>query len=83
MIITSRFNVYPREVEVVLDMHPLVETSRVLSKPDMMRGEIVKARVVPKKGKTIDEKDLFRHCRTYLSPYKVPREIEIAEHLES
>ncbi|HQB30934.1 MAG TPA: AMP-binding protein [Syntrophales bacterium] len=83
MIITSGFNVYPREVEVVLDMHPLVETSRVLSKPDMMRGEIVKARVVPKKGKTIDEKDLFRHCRTYLSPYKVPREIEIAEHLES
>jgi len=75
--------VYPREVEMVLDSHPLVETSRVVSKPDMMRGEIVKALIVTKKGKILDDKDIFRHCRTYLSPYKVPREVEFVDDLES
>lgn len=83
MIITSGFNVYPREVETVLEMHPLVKTSRVVSKPDMMRGEIVRAQVVPKKGEPLDEKELIRHCRTYLSPYKVPRRVEFVEDLES
>ncbi|GAI60144.1 unnamed protein product, partial [marine sediment metagenome] len=38
MIITSSFNVYPREIEIVLNMHPAVESSRVLSKPDLMRA---------------------------------------------
>ena len=83
MIITSGFNVYPREVEVVLERHPLVAACRVTSKPDMMRGEIVKALVVPKKGNILDDKELFRYCRTYLSPYKVPREVEFVDNLES
>jgi long-chain acyl-CoA synthetase len=76
MIITSGFNVYPREVEIVLEMHPAVQTARVESKEDLMRGEIVKALIVKKPGVEVDDKEILRHCRAYLSSYKLPREIE-------
>jgi len=82
MIITSAFNVYPREVEIVLEMHPAVESSRVTGKPDLMRGEIVKALIVKKEESTVNEKEIMRHCRTYLSSYKVPREVEFVESLD-
>jgi len=76
MIITSGFNVYPLEVEIVLEMHPAVQTARVESKEDLMRGEIVKALIVKKPGLEVDDKEILRHCRAYLSSYKLPREIE-------
>jgi long-chain acyl-CoA synthetase len=79
MVITSGFNVYPREVEIVLEMHPAVRQARIDSKPDLMRGEIVKAFIVPKAGAPADEKDILRHCRNYLSSYKIPREIEFVD----
>ena len=81
MIITSGYNVYPREVEGILDIHPAVKSSRVIGKPDLMRGEIVKALIV--KGANVDaeEKDIIRHCRQYLSPYKCPREVEFVENM--
>ncbi len=79
MIITSGFNVYPREVETVLNMHPAVEKSRVSGKEDLMRGEIVKAHIVLKKGQSADDKEIIRYCKTYLSNYKVPREVDFVQ----
>jgi long-chain acyl-CoA synthetase len=79
MIITSGFNVYPKEVETVLLLHPAVAAAEVISKPDLLRGEIVKARIVTRPGLSTDEKDLLKHCRVYLSSYKQPREIEFVE----
>jgi len=76
MIITSGFNVYPRETEIVLGLHPAVQAARIVGKEDLLRGEIVKAVVVKKPGAEIEERELLKHCRTYLSSYKVPREIE-------
>ncbi len=77
MIITSGFNVYPEEVEQAIALHPAVETSVVSAKADFLRGEIVRARVLLKEGIQLDEKDILQHCRLYLSPYKVPREIQL------
>lgn len=82
MIITSGFNVYPREVEDVLLMHSDVAAARVVGKPDMMRGETVKAIVVKRKGAEIDGKTVMKHCRTYLSPYKTPRTVEFVERFD-
>ncbi|MBE0559137.1 MAG: long-chain fatty acid--CoA ligase [Proteobacteria bacterium] len=82
MIITSGFNVYPREIEIVLGLHPAVQEARVVGKEDLLRGEIVKALVVKKPGADAEEKELLRHCRAYLSTYKVPREIEFVERIE-
>jgi long-chain acyl-CoA synthetase len=79
MIITSGYNVYPREVEMVLNMHPAVKDSRVVSKLDLMRGEVVKALVIKNEGAADTEKTILRHCRIYLSSYKVPRELEFVE----
>jgi long-chain acyl-CoA synthetase len=79
LIITSGFNVYPKEVEDVLNMHPAVKSARVTGKQDLMRGEIVKAEIVIDKGTVIDEKEIIRHCRLYLSAYKIPREVEFTE----
>ncbi len=79
MIITSGFNVYPREIEIVLGLHPAVQEARIVGKEDLLRGEIVKALVVKKPGAEIEERELLKHCRIYLSAYKVPREIEFIE----
>jgi long-chain acyl-CoA synthetase len=79
MIITSGFNVYPREVETVLNMHPAVQASRVAGKEDLMRGEIVKAHIVLKEGHGADEKEIIRYCKIYLSNYKVPREVDFVQ----
>jgi long-chain acyl-CoA synthetase len=79
MIITSGYNVYPREVEGILDNHPAVKSSRVMGKPDLMRGEIVKALIVKSDTTDANEKEIIRHCRQYLSPYKCPREVEFVE----
>ncbi|MEA3470171.1 MAG: AMP-binding protein [Thermodesulfobacteriota bacterium] len=79
MIITSGYNVYPREVEGIIDIHPAVKSSRVMGKSDLMRGEIVKALIVKGDNADADEKDIIRHCRQYLSPYKCPREVEFVE----
>jgi long-chain acyl-CoA synthetase len=79
MIITSGFNVYPREVETLLNLHPAVQISRVSGKKDLMRGEVVKAEVVLKNGHFPDDKEIIRYCKIYLSNYKVPREVEFVK----
>lgn len=81
MIITSGFNVYPREVETVLKMHPAVKAVSISGKEDMMRGEIVKASIVLKEGQSVDEKEIIRYCKIYLSSYKVPREVEFVQEI--
>lgn len=82
MIITSGFNVYPLEIEQILSLHPGVLTSSVIGKPDLLRGEIVKALVVKRPNFSVDEKAITRHCREYLSSYKIPREIEFVESID-
>ncbi|MCK9229744.1 MAG: AMP-binding protein [Syntrophales bacterium] len=82
MIITSGFNVYPKEVETILTMHKAIRKCVVVGKEDLMRGEIIKALVVLEKGITADAKEIMRHCRHYLASYKVPREIEFVERID-
>jgi len=81
MIITSGFNVYPKEVEDVLRMHPAVKEARVEGKEDLLRGEIVRALIVRDPAHEADERQIMRHCRRYLSSYKVPREVAFVEKL--
>jgi acyl-coenzyme A synthetase/AMP-(fatty) acid ligase len=60
-------------------MHPAVKDSMVIGKEDLMRGEVLKALVIKKDGMPDTEKSILRHCRMYLSTYKVPRELEFVE----
>lgn len=79
MIITSGFNVYPKEIEDVLNMHPAVRQAEVVGKKDLMRGEVVLVRIILKSGASVDDKEILKYCRTYLSSYKVPREVKFVE----
>jgi len=83
MIITSGFNVYPKEIEDVLNMHPAVREVEIVGKKDLMRGEVVLARIVLKDGAAVNEKEIFKYCRTYLSSYKVPREVEFVQNIDN
>ncbi|GAB5603584.1 hypothetical protein FJNA_21100 [Thermus sp. FJN-A] len=83
MIIAGGYNIYPREVEEVLYIHPAVLEAAVVGVPDAYRGETVKAFVVLKpeyRGK-VTEKELEEHCRKNLAAYKVPRLWEFREEL--
>ncbi|KWT92083.1 MULTISPECIES: AMP-binding protein [unclassified Variovorax] len=74
LIIVGGYNVYPREIEEVLQEHPAVLEAAVVGKPDSYRGEILLAFVVPRPGMddATDETALGRHCAERLARYKQP-----------
>lgn len=80
MILVSGFNVYPNEIEAVLSQHPDVAEVAVIGILDEWSGEAVKAFVVARS--TSPSADQLRgFCRERLAPYKIPREIVIADAL--
>lgn len=81
MIISGGENVYPAEVERVLDQHPNVLASGVYGRPDPYWGETVAAAVVLRRDATEDEADLISHVRAHLARYKCPRHIRFVDDL--
>jgi len=78
IILCSGYNVYPREVEEVLFMHPAIGEAAAIGVPDPYRGETVKAFVVLKAGKTATEAEVIAFCKERLAPFKVPKAVEFA-----
>ena len=76
MIIVSGFNVYPCDVEQVLNQHPDVEESACVGIDHKVSGQSVKAFVVKKSGSKLDKHTLTEHCKEHLTHYKIPRKIE-------
>lgn len=81
MMIISGENVFPREIEEVLDRHPSVKASAVIGMPDESRGELPIAFVELKEGESFDEVALRTWCRENLAQFKVPREIRLLDPL--
>ena len=81
MIIRSGMNIYPAEVEAVLHEHPKVLEALVIGIPDAVRGELVKAFVVPRDGVELSEDELLAFCRQNLAKYKVPSAVEMRDGL--
>ncbi len=75
MIITGGLNVYPREVELVLESHPAVAEAAVAGVPHDHWGEQVTAWVVLRPGWAFDEEELVTHVRTALAGYKTPKRV--------
>jgi acyl-CoA synthetase (AMP-forming)/AMP-acid ligase II len=75
MIITGGLNVYPREVEIVLEAHPSVAEAAVAGLPHERWGEQVTAWVVVRDGHGFDEAALIAHARTQLAGYKCPKRV--------
>jgi len=76
MINVSGFNVYPNEVEQVIDTFEGVLESACVSAHDEKSGEVVKAYIVRENSKQVDIEQLLAHCRTQLTAYKIPKQIE-------
>jgi long-chain acyl-CoA synthetase len=75
------YSVYPREIEDVLYEHPAVKLCGVIGKQDPVAGEIPKAFVVLKEGKTATEQEIKEFVNSKLAPYKAVREVEFRTEL--
>lgn len=81
MLIVGGENVFPREIEEVLNRHESIAASGVVGRTDPMRGEVPVAFVEMKEGFVLDEGALKRWCREFLAGYKVPDEVRHMEPL--
>ena len=75
LIIVSGFNVYPAEVEAVLQEHPAIDGCAVVGVPHPYTGEAVKAYVVARPGIPIEEDDVIAFCAERLPGYKCPNKV--------
>jgi long-chain acyl-CoA synthetase len=81
MIISSGFNVYPRDIEEVFFEHPKVVEATAIGIPHPKRGEAIKVFVVLKEGQTATVEELLKYCEDKLAKYKWPTEIEFRSEL--
>ena len=84
MIISSGYNIYPGQIENILDAHEKVDMSCVIGVPDAYRMQKVKAFVklpagVPANDETKEE--LMAYCRKNIAKYAMPYDIEFREQL--
>ncbi len=74
LIITGGYNVYPKEVENVLEGHVAIREAAVIGLPDMDFGEKVTAVVVPNESHTeLSPESLISYCKSHLANYKCPK----------
>jgi len=81
LIITGGFNVYPREVELVLEAHPAVQEVAVAGMPSDKWGEEVTAFVVPSASGRVVESELIAFAHERLASYKCPKRVITLERL--
>ena len=84
MIITSGYNVYPSQLENILDAHALVQMSCVIGIPDPYKMQKVKAFVMLKPGEAASQENkdiLMAYCRQNIAKYALPYDIEFRESL--
>lgn len=81
LIIVGGFNVFPREIDEVIQKHPKVKEGIAVGVPDEYRGEKIKAYIVLKEGETATEEEFLEYFREHLAPYKVPKEVEFRKEL--
>ena len=84
MIISSGYNVYPSQLENIIDGHEKVLLSCVIGIKDEYRGQKVKAFVVPMPGIEPNEalrQELLEYCKDHVAKYAMPRELEFRTEL--
>ena len=84
MIISSGYNVYPGQLENILDAHEKVHMSCVIGVPDAYRMQAVKAFIMLKEGVPATEEtkeEIMAYCRKHIAKYAMPREIEFRDEL--
>ena len=84
MIITNGYNVYPSQIENILDGHPAIQRSCVIGVPDPLKMQKVKAFIVLRDGVNDSpalRDNIMEHCRRHIAKYALPAEIEVRDSL--
>jgi long-chain acyl-CoA synthetase len=81
VIISGGLNIYPREIEEVLNKHIGVKETCVVGMPHDKWGEAVIAYCVLNEGAIVDKEELFELCKGHLASYKKPKDIHIVAEL--
>jgi len=81
LILSSGFNVYPRNLENAIYEHEVVEEVTVIGIPDAYKGEVAKAFVKLRKGATLTADELKAFLTDKLAKYEIPAEIEFRDAL--
>lgn len=82
MIITSGYNVYPSQIENILDAHEYVQMSCVIGIPDELKMQKVKAFIKPAVGVEANDetkREILAYCRRNIAKYAMPYDIEFRE----
>lgn len=77
MFKTGGENVFPREIEDVLEQHPAVLFAAVIGVPDELYSEVGHAFIMLKPGQETAEEELRAHCKSKLANFKVPKRFDI------
>jgi acyl-CoA synthetase (AMP-forming)/AMP-acid ligase II len=81
MFKSGGYNVYPREIENVLEAHPAVSMAVVVSVPDPVYQEVGYAFVAREPGMSLTGESIVRHCRERLANYKIPKRVFVRDSL--
>jgi fatty-acyl-CoA synthase len=81
MIISGGENVYPGEIEAVLEEHPDIDHVAAVGVDDEQFGQRLVAFVVPRPGSELSAEEVQAHAKRTLARFKVPREVRIVEEL--
>lgn len=81
LVITGGYNVYPKEIEVLIDRMPEVIESAVIGVPHPDFGEALVAVVVPQPGRRIEAEEIINRLKNEIANYKVPKRVEFIDDL--
>jgi long-chain acyl-CoA synthetase len=81
MVLSGGYNIYSKEVELVLQAHPAVQDAAVIGVPDLVFGEAVAAFIELRPGASATEAEIIEHCRERIAGYKKPKFVRFASPL--
>jgi long-chain acyl-CoA synthetase len=77
LIISSGFNIYPSQIEAVLEKHPKIKDVAVIGVPDRIKGQAITAVIALKEGQEGDKEEFLKYCKENMPDYRVPKTILI------
>ena len=81
MVISGGLNVYPKEIELLIDSLPGVKESAVIGLPDADFGEVVVAVVVLVEGAALSSEDIREAIRYRIANFKAPKKVLLVDEL--
>ena len=81
LIISSGFNIYPSQIEEVLERHLKVKDVAVIGIPDRIKGQAIMAVIALKEGMEGDKEEFLKYCKEHMPDYRVPKIILLRQEI--